>query len=133
MGVDRYLERQHGLARAEPKEIAKLKAELDEARRALAAKVDAGGRDTKRIKWHYEYHDDLKRIVAVLAKNGIEVTEPEAALLWLCYSNTMSATWLMVVEGYEDDEAIVMRGLKEAMNPMSEDAAWPVGVVEDES
>ena len=83
----------------------------------------------KRIKWHYQYLDDVEKIVAVLAEKGIEVTEIEAALLWQLYSETLSATWIMVVDS--GDEDVVDRGLRAVIHPESEDPVWPVGIVEN--
>ncbi len=61
----------------------------------------------KRLKFkeqynhHYEYTNDIDRIVEIFAQRGYEISHTDACRAWEEYSDSMCAGWLILGE---DDE-----------------------------
>lgn len=50
---------------------------------------------------HYEYTNDITRIVKIFAERGYEISETDAVLAWELYSESYAAGWMCLGE---DDE-----------------------------
>ena len=60
-----------------------------------------------------EYKDDSRRIKDILSLNGYNVTIIEAEQLWLTYSESMAASWMMLPE--KDEEVLECVNLYQEM------------------
>lgn len=51
---------------------------------------------------HYEYNDDIDRIVKVFSDRGYEISASDAVLAWEQYSDCMTAGWMCLDSSDED-------------------------------
>ena len=43
---------------------------------------------------HFEYQNDIQRIVKIFAERGYEISESDAVSAWEQYSDSMAAGWM---------------------------------------
>lgn len=55
----------------------------------------------ERYNHHYEYTNDISRIVEIFAQRGYEISHSDAVRAWEEYSDSMCAGWMCLGE---DDE-----------------------------
>jgi hypothetical protein len=55
---------------------------------------------------HYEYADDIDRIVKVFADRGYEISRECAVKSWEAYSESYAAGWMSMRTNGDDDEYI---------------------------
>lgn len=56
--------------------------------------------------YHYEYVDDIERIIKVFADRGYEISESDALCAWKQYSQNIGEVWMCL---NEDDESVFQK------------------------
>ena len=56
---------------------------------------------SKKYNHHFEYKNDIDRIVKIFADRGYEISHTDAVFAWEQFSNSMAAGWMSLGD---DDE-----------------------------